>query len=73
MIEPFYSSDNPAGGIDFGKDWYTALMSNLNAASDVLCLLTENSNRDLGFCSKWASQKAITEPLYIACCWVDPI
>ena len=44
MIEPFYSSDrSPAGGIDFGTEWYEALMSKLDAASDVLCLLTENS------------------------------
>ena len=43
-IKPFRSSDKSGtDGIDFGVEWYDTLMSKLDQASDVVCLLTERS------------------------------
>lgn len=44
MLKSFRSSDKKGGeGIEFGDEWYKALMSKLEVASDVVCLLTERS------------------------------
>lgn len=44
MIESFRSSDKSgAEGIEFGDEWYNTLMSKLDMASDVVCLLTDRS------------------------------
>lgn len=44
MLKPFYSSDKKGSeGIEFGDEWYKTLMSKLDVASDVVCLLTEHS------------------------------
>lgn len=44
MLKSFWSSDKKgAEGIEFGDEWYKTLMSKLDAASDVVCLLTECS------------------------------
>ncbi len=44
MLKSFRSSDKKGTeGIQFGDDWYKRLMSKLNTASDVVCLLTERS------------------------------
>lgn len=44
VLNPFSSSDRTAtGGIPFGADWYAALTSALDEASDVVALLTERS------------------------------
>lgn len=44
MLKSFRSSDRKGGeGIEFGDEWYKTLMSKLEAASDVVCLLTERS------------------------------
>lgn len=44
MLKSFRSSDKKgAEGIQFGDDWYKRLMTNLDSASDVVCLLTERS------------------------------
>ncbi|MBF0559003.1 MAG: toll/interleukin-1 receptor domain-containing protein [Nitrospirae bacterium] len=44
MLKSFRSSDKKgAEGIDFGDEWYKRLMSKLESASDVVCLLTERS------------------------------
>jgi hypothetical protein len=44
MLKSFRSSDKKgAEGIEFGDEWYKTLMSKLDAASDVVCLLTERS------------------------------
>lgn len=44
MLKSFRSSDKKGmEGIEFGDEWYKTLMSKLNAASDVVCLLTERS------------------------------
>ncbi len=44
MLKSFRSSDRKgAEGIDFGDEWYKRLMSKLESASDVVCLLTERS------------------------------
>lgn len=44
MLKSFRSSDKKgAEGIQFGDDWYKRLMSKLDNASDVVCLLTERS------------------------------
>lgn len=44
MLKSFRSSDKKGTeGIQFGDDWYKRLMSKLDSASDVVCLLTERS------------------------------
>jgi hypothetical protein len=44
MIRSFCSSDKTVtGGIPFGDEWYRTLMSKLDTATDVVCLLTERS------------------------------
>jgi hypothetical protein len=44
MLKSFRSSDKSGTeGIEFGDEWYKALMLKLDAASDVVCLLTERS------------------------------
>lgn len=44
MIECFHSSDKSRdGGIDYGDEWFKALMTNLDRATDVVCLLTARS------------------------------
>jgi hypothetical protein len=44
FVKCFRSSDKSGTqGIDFGDEWYRALMSNLDAATDVVCLLTDRS------------------------------
>lgn len=44
MIKTFRSSDKKGGdGIDFGDEWYSRLMNQLQATSDVVCLFTERS------------------------------
>ena len=44
MLKSFRSSDKKGTeGIESGDEWYKALMSKLDAASDVVCLLTERS------------------------------
>jgi len=44
MLKSFRSSDKKGTeGIEFGDEWYKKLMSMLDEASDVVCLLTEQS------------------------------
>ncbi len=44
MLKSFRSSDKKGTeGIEFGDEWYKRLMSKLESASDVVCLLTEQS------------------------------
>ena len=44
MLKSFRSSDKKGTeGIAFGDEWYNTLMSKLDSASDVVCLLTERS------------------------------
>lgn len=44
MIKSFRSSDKSGTeGIEFGDEWYSTLMAELNTASDVVCLLTDRS------------------------------
>lgn len=44
MLKSFRSSDKKGTeGIEFGDEWYKALMAKLHSASDVVCLLTERS------------------------------
>jgi hypothetical protein len=44
MLKSFRSSDKKGTeGIEFGDEWYKTLMSKLDKASDVVCLLTERS------------------------------
>ena len=44
MLKSFRSSDKKGTeGIEFGDEWYKALMLKLTLASDVVCLLTERS------------------------------
>jgi hypothetical protein len=44
MLKSFRSSDKKGTeGIEFGDEWYKTLMSKLDRASDVVCLLTERS------------------------------
>src|SRR5258708_11300491 len=44
MLKSFRSSDKKGTeGIEFGDEWYKTLMSKLDIASDVVCLLTERS------------------------------
>lgn len=44
MLKSFRSSDKRGTeGIEFGDEWYKTLMSKLDIASDVVCLLTEHS------------------------------
>jgi hypothetical protein len=44
MLKSFRSSDKKgAEGIEFGDEWYKAIMAKLEIASDVVCLLTERS------------------------------
>jgi hypothetical protein len=44
MLKSFRSSDRKGlEGIEFGDEWYKTLMSKLDSASDVVCLLTERS------------------------------
>ncbi len=44
MLKSFRASDKKGReGIEFGDDWYKTLMSKLDKASDVVCLLTERS------------------------------
>lgn len=44
MLKSFRSSDKKGiEGIEFGDDWYKRLMTTLDTASDVVCLLTERS------------------------------
>ena len=44
MLKSFRSSDKKGGeGIEFGDEWYKRLMTKLDSASDVVCLLTERS------------------------------
>ncbi len=44
MLKSFRSSDKKGTeGIQFGDDWYKRLMSQLDSASDVVCLLTGRS------------------------------
>lgn len=44
VLKSFRSSDRKGSqGIQYGTEWYPELMKNLNAASDVVCLLTQRS------------------------------
>ncbi len=44
MLKSFRSSDKSGTeGIEFGDEWYKRVMSNLDSASDVVCLFTERS------------------------------
>jgi hypothetical protein len=44
VLKSFRSSDRKgAQGIEYGVEWYPQLMSKLDAASDVVCLLTQRS------------------------------
>ncbi len=44
MLKSFRSSDKKGNeGIEFGDEWYKTLMSKLEKASDVVCLLTDRS------------------------------
>ena len=44
MIKSFRSSDKSGKeGIDFGDEWYTRLMDNLQSTKDIVCLFTERS------------------------------
>jgi hypothetical protein len=44
MLKSFRSSDKKGTeGIEFGDEWYKTLMSKLDAASDVVCMLTDRS------------------------------
>ena len=44
MLKFFRSSDKEGmEGIEFGEEWYKRLMTKLDSASDVVCLLTERS------------------------------
>lgn len=44
MLRSFRSSDKKGNeGIEFGDEWYKTLMTKLDRASDVVCLLTERS------------------------------
>lgn len=44
VLKSFRSSDKKGSqGIEYGVEWYPALMDKLNAASDVVCLLTQRS------------------------------
>jgi hypothetical protein len=44
MLKSFRSSDKKgAEGIEFGDEWYKTLMTKLDSASDVVCLITERS------------------------------
>ena len=44
VLKSFRSSDRKGSqGIEFGVEWYPELMSKLNVASDVVCLLTQRS------------------------------
>ncbi|CAN5529538.1 hypothetical protein BH10BAC2_BH10BAC2_08780 [soil metagenome] len=44
ILKSFRSSDRKGiQGIEFGAEWFTAIMDNLEKSSDVVCLLTESS------------------------------
>jgi len=44
MLKCFRSSDRKGSqGIEYGKEWYAELMRHLQSASDVVCLLSQNS------------------------------
>lgn len=44
VLKSFRSSDKKTGqGIEFGVEWYPEIIRNIQSASDVVCLLTENS------------------------------
>lgn len=44
VLKSFRSSDRKGSqGIEYGVEWYPELMSRLDAASDVVCLLTPRS------------------------------
>jgi hypothetical protein len=44
MLRSFRSSDRKGNeGIEFGDEWYKAIMAKLECASDVVCLLTDRS------------------------------
>jgi len=44
MLKSFRSSDRKGTtGIEFGEEWYKAIMSRLGDASDVVALITQNS------------------------------
>ena len=44
VLKSFRSSDRKGSqGIEYGTEWYPELMKKLNAASDVVCLLTQRS------------------------------
>ena len=44
MLKSFRSSDKKGTeGIEFGDEWFKSLMTKINSASDVVCLLTERS------------------------------
>jgi hypothetical protein len=44
VLKSFRSSDRKGSqGIEYGVEWYPELMGKLNAASDVVCLLTQRS------------------------------
>lgn len=43
-LKPFSSSDKKGTlGIEYGSEWYPAIMEKIEEASDVVCLLTQNS------------------------------
>jgi hypothetical protein len=44
MLKSFRSSDKSGKqGLEYGSEWYPEIMKNLEQASDVVCLLTQNS------------------------------
>src|SRR5258705_12150402 len=44
VLKSFRSSDNKGNqGIEYGVEWYPKIIDALQTASDVVCLLTENS------------------------------
>ena len=44
MLKSFRSSDRKGtAGIEFGQEWYKAIMGNLSKATDVVALLTHHS------------------------------
>ncbi len=43
-LKSFRSSDKkPTQGIEYGSEWYPAIMEKIDEATDVVCLLTQNS------------------------------
>src|SRR5437016_12802214 len=67
VLKSFRSSDRKGSqGIEYGVEWYPELMSRLESASDVVCLLTQRSlDRPWLVCEAGVATRKLDPPVSV--------